>query len=542
MLKQNIIFIAFFILLILPAPAIPDALVDAETVWLMVDATPDARPHELLDVLVKLLVNRGKVPAAQIHHIEGNRATSEEIRALLREIGNNRGEKQTLIFLYHGSVTKPRGMNTMHLLTRGDDMGIADYALNQWFQEAWGNSVFVIIDGYTNDTNLNAYYANRETLGTAALNAIQSAEIKSTIGENSLLQQIINALTIDATDVNNNRQLSIIEIYENLRSDANFSEAILAPTGDVEVALLKLGPAIQITTFPEGAQIILNDVDVGKTPQLITDNLIQGTSTVTVKKPGYMIPPAKIAELRLALGESVHLGWALEPIAVFGTVSPGSEESVEGARVWIHGKNYEYVVAEDGTYRFDEWKSPDLLTPGETYTLSVKHGDLNYGSANFTFDGYTSIEQPLSLTKRTWFEMAQIAFEQGSPQGAITAFQNGIELNTDFPPLSPALTVLLLSSFAQAAENADVQDVNYLVVTAKLAEQHGQPELAKKYWEEVKAKAQKGTAAATEARERLWALNKGRYLINIALLGALGLLIISGAWTFYRYRKSKHGN
>ena len=27
----------------------------------------------------------------------------------------------------------------------------------------------MIVDGYTEDTNLNAYYANRETLGTAAL-------------------------------------------------------------------------------------------------------------------------------------------------------------------------------------------------------------------------------------------------------------------------------------------------------------------------------------------------------------------------------------
>ena len=42
---------------------------------------------------------------------------------------------------------------------------------------------------------------------------------------------------------------------------------ILAPTGDVEVrSLLKLSPALKIETFPEGAQIFINDVDSWKHP------------------------------------------------------------------------------------------------------------------------------------------------------------------------------------------------------------------------------------------------------------------------------------
>ncbi len=541
MSKLNIILTVFFIVLILSVPAVSAVLVDSGTVWLIVDATPDARAHESLDALIKLLVTRGKVPSEQLHHIEGERATSEEIHAMLQQIGNKTQEQQTLIFLYHGTVTKPRGMNTMHLLTQGDDSGIADAVLNQWFKEAGTDSTVVIVDGYTNDTNLNAYYANRETFGTAALNAIQSAETANAIGENSLLQEINTALTTDAVDVNDNRQLSIIEVYEVLRTNPNFMEGILAPTGDVEAALLKLSPALKITTFPEGAQIILNDVEVGQTPKLITDNLLKGASTVTVKKAGYVIPDARTAELHLVLGESVHLAWALEPIAVFGTTTDASGQSIAGTRVWINGTNYEQVASEDGTYRFDEWKSPGLLTLGETYTLSAKHGELNYGSATFTFDGYTSIEQPLSLERKTWFEMAQIAFDLGSPQGALTAFQNGIELTTDFPTMSPDLTVLLLSSFAEAVDNVDVQDVTYLLVTAKLAEQHGQPALAKRYWEQVKAKAQKGTSAAKEASKRLWELNRKRNLINMGLICLLVLLVASGAWTFYRYWKSRQG-
>ena len=105
--------------------------------------------------------------------------------------------------------------------------------------------------------------------------------------------------------------------------------------------------------------------------------------------------------------------------------------------------------------------------------------------------------------------------------------------------MSPDLTVLLLSSFADAVEKQDVQDVTYLVVTAKLADQHGQPELAKKYWEEVKTKAVKGSAAAKLANERLWQLNRGRYLLNIGLIVLVVVLLASGVWTFFRFRKSK---
>jgi hypothetical protein len=426
-------------------------------------------------------------------------------------------------------------MNAMHLLTPGDEQGIQDATLNDWFRETERKHTVVIVDGYTEDTNLNAYYANREILGTAALNAIQSAEKANTT---VFLQRLHDTLTVDTTDTNDNRQLSIIESYELLRTNLDFVEGILAPTGDVEAALLKLSPALKITTFPESAEIIINDVEVGSTPKLITENLQQGTSTVTVKKAGYIIPLPKTAELQLALGESVHIGWALEPIAIHGTVIGVSDASPAGSVVWIDGTAYQQVVKADGIYRFDEWKDSGSLSLGETYTLYVKQGNLNYGSATFTFDGYTDIAQSLQLIQRTWFEVAHIEFDRHNHQGAVTAFQNGIEITRDFPQMSPDLTVLLLSSFADAVEKQDVQDVTYLIVTAKLAEQLGQPALAKKYWEEVKTKADKGSSSAKLANQRLWHLNRGRYLLNIGLIVLLVVLLASGAWTFFRYRKS----
>ena len=516
--------------------AVPAFSVDSDTYWLIVDVTPDARAHELLNSLTELLTTRGQVPSEQIYRLEGENATAEETYALLQEVGRQTQANQTLIFLYHGMVTKPRGMNTMHLLMPGSEQGIQDVTLNQWFRESDRRRTVVIVDGYTGDTNLSAYYANRETLGSAALNVIQSSQNTDAA---KLLQGLYDALAEDATDTNENRQLSIIEAYELLRADTDFMEGILAPTGDVEEALLKLSPALKIETFPEGAQISINDVEIGSTPQLVTENLQQGTSTVSVKKAGYLVPLPKTAELQLTLGESVHMGWVLQPIAVHGTVEGVAGESVAGTMVWIGGTAHQQVVEADRAYRFDNWKDSGLLTIDDTYTLHAKQGDLNYGTATFTFGGYNNIEQSIQLIKRTWFEISQIAFDQNDHQGAIIAFQRGIERTTNFPELSPELTVLLLSSFADALDKQDVQDINTLIVTAKLAEQHGQPDLAKRYWQEVKTKARKGTPAAKLASQHLWQLNRGRYLFNIGLIVVLVVLVASGAWTYFRYRRAK---
>ena len=523
--------IVFFVFVSTPAFS-----VDSGTYWMLVDATLDAQAREGLNSLAELLTTRGKVPSAQIYRVEGENATGAEIRSQLQEIGRQADTEDTLIFLYHGLVTKPRGTAAMHLLPQGDIDIIEDSTFNGWLRETGIERTVIIVDGYTEDTNLSAYFGNREILGTAALNVIQSvAKAERT----TLLNKINDVLAVDTTDLDDNRQLSISEVYDLVRAAPEFLDGILAPTGNVEAALLKLSPALKVTTLPEGAQVSINDVEVGTTPKLITEDLQQGTSKVSVKKAGYVTPPAKPAELALVLGESVHIGWVLKPLAIYGTIKGADGASPAGAIVWIDGTTHNRTVEADGMFRFDAWKPPDLLTIGETYTLYAKHGSLKYGSATFTFDGYSDISQSLQLVKKSWFEVSQIEFDRANHQGAVTAFQNGIEETTDFPQMSTDLTVLLLSSFADALEKQDVQDVSYLVVTAKLAEQLNQINLAKKYWQEVKTKAEKGTPAAELAGQRLWQLDPSRYLLNIGLIVLLVVLLASGAWTFYRYRKAK---
>ncbi|MDE0683228.1 MAG: PEGA domain-containing protein [Candidatus Poribacteria bacterium] len=534
--KVNTVFTPIFISIVLASiVAVPVFSIDSGTYWLLVDAMPDAIAHERMNSLTELLTTRGKVPSEQIYRVEGDSTTSDEIYALLQEIGRQTQPQDTLIFLYHGMVSKPNA-HTMQLSIQEDEDGIQDSTLNGWFRESNRERTVVIVDGYTEETNLSAYYGNRETLGTAALNVIQSVEKAE---NTSLLQKLYDALATDTTDLDDNRQLSVFETYDLLRTHSEFLDGILAPTGNVEAALLKLSPALKVTSLPDGAQIFINAAAVGNTPKLITENLQQGTSTVSVKKVGYITPPSKTAELQLVLGESVHIGWVLDPIAVHGSVKGVASASAADTLVWINRTVYQQTVAADGIFRFDAWKDSDPLTIGETYALYAKQGNQNYGSATFTFDGYSDIDQSIQLIKRSWFEIAQIEFDRGNHQGAVTAFQNGIERTTDFPQMSADLTVLLLSSFADALEKQDVQDVAYLVVTAKLAEQLDQTALAKKYWEEVKTKAQKGTPAAELASQRLWQFNRGRYLLNIGLIVLLVVLLASGAWTFYRYRKSR---
>ena len=509
--------------------------VDSGTYWFMVDTTPNADARALFNTLGKLLSEKGKVSQEHIRSLAGDQATKDEIQASLDNIGNTRGEIESLIFLYHGEVSKPRSGNAMHFSTQSEET-IQDSVLNQWLQGTGVDRLLVIVDGYAYDESLTIYYANRETLGTAALNVIQSSEA---IGKNAFLKALIDALSEEKIDTDDNRHISIIEIYQHLQTDTAFERAIFAPTGDVEETVMKISPAIKVTTFPVGAQILLNEKESGLTPKLFTENLQPGTYTVSVRKAGYNSPEAKTAELKLTQGEVVNFAWSLKPISVFGTVSGPSDVSVVGAQVSIDGTEYVASVGEDGTYTFQDWETSNLLTPGTDYTLYAKQGDLYHGSATFTFGGYTAIEQPIQLVKKTWFEIAELEFSRNDHQKAVIAFENGIKLTTDFPPMSEDLTVLLFTTFADAIDRSAVQDVNYFVATAKLAEAYQQPELVKKYWKLVKMKAEKGSSDAKLAGQRLWQLNPWRNIVNIGIACLLVLIIASGIWTFYRYQKSK---
>ena len=545
MLYQKITsIILLFSIFILVADFSSAEPIDSGTYWLLVDATTNARTKGLLNTLTGQLVGKGKVSKNNIRRIEGEDATNEKIHAALKEIGTKTttietvAKIETVVFLFHGEVLKPSNSNSMHFTTQSEE-SIQDSTLNRWFKETLADKVLVIIDGYANEDNLGIYYANREIIGSSALNVIHPAATAKPIGNQSFLQAFIDALATDETDADDNRQISIIEISQDIQDNRSFGRSIFAPTGDVDDTVMKLSPAIKVLTFPEGAQIMLNETESGLTPKLFTEGLLAGSYTVSVSKAGFNRTESKTAELALKQGEVVNIAWVLTPISIYGTVTTLTGENVFGTSVSIEGTEYTAQVNEDGTYTFADWNIDSFLTPSHEYLLYAKKGDFYHGSAVFTYDGFESIDQPIKLNRMTWFEIAEFEFARNNHQQAVNAFQKGIGDATDFPALSEDLTTLLLSTFADAIDRAQVQDVKYIVVTAKLADSYQQPEVAKQYWQLAKLNAQKGSPEAKMAGQRLWQLNPWRNYVNIGIVVLVIVILISGVWTFYRFLQSR---
>ena len=540
-MKRRILLIVIFtgcvLVGILPADA---RLTDNTVRWLLADINPDTRSRADFEAFVDLLVTRGNVPSNRIRHIKAEECTRAGIHKAIQNLASRKKHGERFIFFYRGGVTKPPRTNSIYLLTHGAGQGnlaeaVQDTQLNRWFREAGIDDVTVIFDGATHDRNIYAYLANRELLGGAALVSISPAKKV----EDSLLQKVLSTLNTDASDLDDNRKITIGELHEHLVSVAPPQESIVVPTGDLEAPILKLLPMLKITTVPPGASVFLNDEDVGAAPQRLIDNLKMENYEIQVRKEGYLIPPARSAQVDMRQGEAVAVSWALEPISVYGKVSLPDGKVAEQIAVWIEDTIHKQTVGADGDYRFEGWSPDDLLSIGQTYTLKAEAAEIFYAETTFTFEGHDAIERNLALAEKTWFEVAEERFSQKDNEGAIAAFQNGIEITTELPPLSPELTVLLFNSFTAAVDSMNIEDSAYLVATAKLSDRFGDKESSKIYWNRVKSGADKGTMEYNLASKRLRELNLTRYIINGALIVFLIVVLVSGGYTARRYFRKK---
>ena len=314
-----------------------------------------------------------------------------------------------------------------------------------------------------------------------------------------------------------------------------------------ERIVLKLSPMLNIVTVPDGASVLLNGQEIGVTPQSLTDNFQRGTYNVEVNKLGYLIPPVRSVEIEQVQGESINLSWDLESISVHGSVKAPDGVPLEGAAVWIDGTVYAqnplYLKA-DGQYQLlanianvtsqSGQSNKRVLESDKTYTLRAASDALYHAEANFILAPHESVERNLILSKKTWFEVAQMQFGRKAYDDAIAAFQNGIEETIEFPPMSPEFTKLLFDSFSEVVDKVNVQNIAYVVVTAKLADRLNLQEESKVYWAQVKLQAAKGSASYELATERLRELNFGRHLINIGVLVLFVVVLISGGYAIRR--------
>ena len=555
-MKQILVFIVFFIgVSLITVSSLYAQSVDATTWWLIVSPDVDTRSRSNLDSLVNLLKERGKVPSNHIRRIEGSECTREGIKVVLDDLGSRMRQGDHLIFYYRGFVTKPRRSTSIFFFPYGVtpenlEEALKDRQLNAWFRELSPNKVIVILDSYTRDRNLMAYYGNRGMPGSGGFVSIQRATLST---EDLLAQTLLGALGTDETDLDDNRQVSIEELHIYLTSNLDehtlrLTKGVLLSLGRVqEKIVLKLSPMLQIVTVPDGASVVLNGQEVGVTPHSLTDNLQRGTYNVEVSKLGYLIPPARSVEIGLVQGESINLSWDLESIAVHGSVKTLDDVPLEGAAVWIDGTAYEqnplYLKA-DGQYQLfanianvtsEEGQSDKrVLESGKMYTLRAESDALYHAEASFTLAPHESVERNLTLSKKTWFEVAQMQFNRKVYQEAIAAFQNGIEETTEFPPMSPEFTKMLFDSFSEVVDKVNVQNIAYVVVTAKLADKLNLQEKSKVYWEQVRLQATKGSTFHELATERLRELNFGRRLINIGVLVLFVVVLISGGYAIRR--------
>ncbi len=554
-MKQILVLIVFFIgVSLITVSPLYAQVTDATTWWLIVTPDADTRSRSNLDSLVNLLQERGKVLSKHIHRIEGDACTRDGIKVGLDKLGSEMGRGDRLIFYFRGFVTKPRRSNSIFFLTYGSTSehltdALKDRQLNRWLRESSQNKVIVVLDGYTRDRNLMAYYANRGMPGTAALISIQRAALST---EDLFAQTLLGVLGTDETDLDGNRQVSIEELHTYLTSNLDdgtlrLTEGILLPIGKIQEVVLKLSPVLKVRTVPDGASVFLNGQEIGVTPQRLTDNLQRGTYNVEVRKLGYLIPPARSVEVEMVQGESINLSWDLESIAVHGSIKAPDGVALEGGTVWIDGTTYEqnplYLKA-DGRYQLSanivnvtpqaDRLDKQVLEPGKMYTLRAESNELYHTEANFTLASHKSTERDLVLSKKTWFGVAQMQFNRKAYENAIAAFQNGIEETIEFPPLSPEFTKLLFDSFSEVVDKVNVQNIAYVVATAKLADRLNLRDASKVYWEQVKLQAAKGSTPYELATKRLGELNFGRRLINIGVLVLFIIVLISGGYAIRR--------
>jgi hypothetical protein len=525
---------------------------DTSAWWLIVSPTTDNLTQSYLDSLVGLLNDRGKVPPGQISRIKGEKCTRDGIQAAIGNIANEMQKGDRLIFYYRGFVTKPERLNAIYFLTHGATPesytnGFEIRQLNRWFRESSSGSMIVILDGYTSDRNLMAFYANREPPGDAAYVSIQPSVASA---NHEFTKNLLAMLQKDTADLDENRQIYIGELHEYIITNAPPQPGILAPTGNIEAIILKLSPMLSIVTAPEGASIFLNGEETGLTPYHLVDNLKNGTYEVEVRKPGYLIPPPQSAEVDLVQGQATHVSWDLKSIAIHGAVKASDGSPLEETRVWVDGTKYgqsKQIIGENQRFRLpanitnvsrDSRVDTGVLEPNRKYTLRAESGNLYHVETSFTLPRHESIRQDLTLEKKTWFDVAQMRFDREEYEESIAAFQNGIEETIEFPAMSPAFTQSLFGSFS-AAIDGEVNGLNiaHFVATARLADRLGLREKSKIYWTHVKSKTVRGTHEHNLATERLRKLNIVRYLINFSILIVLLVVVISGGYTLHRHRR-----
>ena len=263
------------------------------------------------------------------------------------------------------------------------------------------------------------------------------------------------------------------------------------------------------------------------------------------------MPEKQRVEIAMPRGQRVRLPtYRLNPIRIYGTALDAEDKVVSGVEVQIAGTGYRQTVNNDGKFSFENWQTYGLLELGKTYEVVAQSNDGMYvGRGSFTFSGTEDISLSISLTPTNWIRLAEQRLKGGDSAGARAIFEMKLqslgEKGSLFERGSDITPELALNFLAHLEGKIQTQPDNlqWLVVAARLADLTGDVAITKRHWQAVKANAPKESREYNQAVARLKELAPSRLKwlkspdFRIILLVAVGVVMLGVVGFYLRSRR-----
>ena len=463
----------------------------------------------------------GGFPEGQIQVLAGENATREDIAEALTTIMESTQTQANARFLFYlkGRSLRVQGKN--YFLPYEARVGAASTYIEEATLMNWFDRVQLRMKSF--------------------IRAAWDIDDQNDKGFSSQLAEI---LSDEETDSDSNRNITLAEVEAKIRGRGFRGDNPIRIAGNGTTVLSQLPSVLEVTSQPSSATILLDGTEKGVTPARLV-GLTPEKHRLRVRKDRYQMPEEQAVEITMARGQRVSLSaYKLTPIRVYGTTLDVDEKVVGGVEVSIGGTGYRKIVNDEGQFSFENWQAYGLLESGKTYEVVAQSPDGLYaGSASFNFSGTEDIHLAISLTQRNWIKLAEQRLTAGDRDGAMAMFD--VKLQTlgqkgdgTLNDVTPELALEFLTHL-EGKLQTEPENLQWLVVAARLADLTDDVSAAKRHWKEVKAKASKESNEYKQAVARLKELDPSRLRL-ILLLMAVGVVTL-GAVGFYVRSRGRIG-
>ncbi|MFQ5798808.1 MAG: PEGA domain-containing protein, partial [Bacteroidota bacterium] len=471
------------------------------------------------DEIKKALRSVAGFPERQIQVVTGENATREGITEALTAVVERARTQANARFLFYLKGRSLRAQGKNYFLPYDARVGA--------------------ISTYIEETTL-ANWFDRVPLRMKAL--IQATWATDDQGDQAFSSQLAEILRDEGVDGDRDRKVTLAEMGTKIRELGFRGDYPIHITGDGAMVLVRLLSALEVTSQPPGATILLDDTEKGVTPARLV-GLTPGTHRLRVKKDLYRMPEEQTVEIAAARGQRViSPSYQLTPISVYGTALDVDKKIVDGAEVHIVGTEYRQSIDNEGKFSFENWQAYGLLASGKTYEMVAQSPDGLYGgSASFTFSGTEDIRLVISLTQTNWIGLAAQRLAGGDRAGAVALFDAKLQTSGQgqdkllgdktLNDITPALALDFLAHLESKLQT-EPDNLQWRVAAAQLADLNGDTSAARSHWKTVKANASKETGEYKQAVARLKEtapIGLGGILaltvVGVGVLGAAGLYV-----------------